>query len=121
MQAESRTRRSGVVALLAVALTALGVFAFPQHVDVARGTSAAAEGSYVAAVAPPVRAVGRVVAEPPPSTHGGSTPFGVVPDNAVPVALPRLAVDRAETPPAPRAAHRPSIGGRAPPLRQSDL
>jgi hypothetical protein len=117
MQAVSRTRRSGVVALLAVALAALGVFAFPQHVDVARSTGAAAEGSYVAAVAPPVRTVGRAVAEPPPSAHGESTPFGVAPDNASPVALPRLAYDRAEVPPAPQATYRPNIGGRAPPLR----
>jgi hypothetical protein len=109
-----------VVALLAVALAALGVLVFPQHVDVARSTSAAAEGSFVAAVAPPVRAVGRVVAEPPPGAHGESTPFGVVPDNAPPVALPRLGIDRAEAPPAPQVTHRPNIGGRAPPLRQSD-
>ena len=121
MQAVSHARRPGVVALLAVALAVLGVFAFPQHVDVARGTSAVAEGSYVAAVAPPVRAVGRVVADPPPSAHRESTPFGVVPDNASPVALSRLDLDRAEVPPAPQAAHRPNIGGRAPPLRQSDL
>jgi hypothetical protein len=107
--------------MLAVALAALGVFVSPQHVDAPRHAGAAADGSYVAAVAPPVRTVGRVVAEPPPSAHGESTPFGVAPDNAPPVALPRLGTDRAEAMPALRAAHRPSVGGRAPPLRQSDL
>lgn len=112
-------RRPGVVALLAVALAALGVLAFPQHVDVARSTGAAADGSFVAAVAPPVRAVGRVAVEPP-SAHGASTPFGVVPASAPPVALPRLGTDHAEATPAPRAAHGPNVGGRAPPLRQSD-
>jgi len=120
MATVSRTRRSGVVALLAAALAALGVLVFPQHLDAPRHAGAAADGSFVAAVAPPVRAVGRVVAEPPPSAHGESTPFGVVPDNAPPVALPRLGIDRAVAVPALRAAHRPSVGGRAPPLRQSD-
>lgn len=108
--------------MLAVALAALGVFISPQYADAARSADAAVDGSTVAAVAPPVRAVGRLATEPPPVSygHGAPAPFGVTPDAAPPVTLPRLGVDRVEVPLAPRAAHRPSMGGRAPPLRQSD-
>jgi hypothetical protein len=118
-----------VVVLLAAVLAAVGV-PVPLHGDGAgsmapasRGAGAAVDGSLVEVVAP-VRAVGRLAAEPSLlGVHGHGEPmlFGTVPSGVPLVALMRLGGHQLRVMPAARAAHRLTVGDRAPPFRLSDL
>lgn len=131
MAVVSTARRPGrlaLLALLAAILTALGMSVSP-HDDGAVSTTqepwgadAAADGSFVQAVAP-ARAIGRLAAEPSLlSVHGPGdlTPFGAMPSTVSP-PLMRLGGQHIRVTPRLRAAHRPTVGDRAPPVRQSDL
>jgi hypothetical protein len=120
MAVVSGARRPGglaVLVLLAVLWTALSV---PVH----DGTStsrdeATVDSSFVTAVAP-ARTIGRLAAEPT-ALHDGLTLLGAVPSSVPAVALARLESSHAGVTPALRAAHRPTVGDRAPPSRLLDL
>lgn len=117
----SSARRPGglaVLVLLAVLWTALSV---PVHdgTPESRDDVATLGSSNVAAVAP-ARTVGRVAAEPSP-VHDALTLLGAVPSGVPTFVLAQLESLHAGVTPALRAAHRPTVGDRAPPSRLSDL
>lgn len=121
-----RPGRLALVVLLAALLTALGMLVDPHDgvsaAPESRGADAAAGASFVAAVAP-VRAVGRLAAEPSPlGLHGPAAPLlaGTMPGAAPPPALMRLGGQHTNVTPRLRAV-RPTVGDRAPPVRLSDL
>lgn len=133
MAVASGLRRPGrlvVMVLLAVLLTALGVVAQLQGgggraapASEPWGPGAAVDGSHVN-VMPPVRSVGRPAAEPALLTVYGAAepvPLGTLPLGVPPSVLPLLDGRDVDVSLALRAAHQPTVSGRAPPFRQPDL
>lgn len=126
MTVESRTyrpARQAVLVLLAAALTALGLF-FALHsgdsasADDSRGANAMVDSSVSKAVAP-VRAAGRLAAEPSllgVHGHGDLPLFGTVPHGPASTTLLRLGELHADVTPLSHAAHRLALGDRAPPF-----
>ncbi|WP_207898000.1 hypothetical protein [Amycolatopsis pittospori] len=120
----SRPGRLPVLALLAAVLTALGLFSVLHSVDSAaaaesRGTNAVVDASVSKAVAP-VRAAGRLAAEPSllgVHGHGDLPLFGTVPHGPASTTLLRLNELHADVTPPSHAAHRLALGDRAPPSR----
>ncbi|WP_244162329.1 hypothetical protein [Amycolatopsis regifaucium] len=117
-----RPARQAVLLLLAAVLTALGLF-FTLHsadsasADESRGANATIDSSLSKAVAP-VRAMGRLAAEPAllgVQGHGDLPLFGAVPHGPASPTLLRLGELRTEATPLSRAAHRLALGDRAPP------
>ncbi|WP_236725101.1 hypothetical protein [Amycolatopsis orientalis] len=118
-----RPARQAVLVLLAAVLTSLGlVFALPPgdpaSAAESRGANATIDSSVSKAVAP-VRAAGRLAAEPSllgVHGHGDLPLFGTVPHGPASTALLRLGGLRSETTPPSYAAHRLALGDRAPPF-----
>lgn len=126
MTVECRTYRSArraVLVLLAAVLTALGLFfalhaADPASADESRGANATVDSSFSKAVVP-VRAAGRLAAEPAllgVQGHGDLSLFGAVPHGPASPTLLRFGELRTEATPVSRAAHRLALGDRAPPF-----
>ncbi|WP_233621787.1 hypothetical protein [Amycolatopsis sp. WAC 04182] len=126
MKVESRryrTARQAVPALLAAVLTALGLF-LALHT----GGSASADepsgsdttvGSSASNAVAPVRAAGRLAAEPAllgVHGHGDLPLFGTVPHGPASTTLLRLSELHDDVTPPSRAANRLALGDRAPPL-----
>lgn len=118
-----RPARQAVLVLLAAALTALGLF-FALHsgdsasADDSRGANAMVDSSVSKAVAP-VRAAGRLAAEPSllgVHGHGDLPLFGTVPHGPASTTLLRLGELHVDVTPLSRAAHRLALGDRAPPF-----
>ncbi|WP_233594988.1 hypothetical protein [Amycolatopsis sp. WAC 04169] len=124
MTVESRrTAAQAVPVLLAAVLTALGLF-FALHsggsasADESRGANATVDSSVSKAVAP-VRAAGRLAAEPAllgVHGHGDLPLFGTVPHGPASTTLLRLSELHDEATPASRTANRLAPGDRAPPF-----
>jgi hypothetical protein len=127
MAQASGVRRPSRVALLLSLVAILGVLSapLPWH-GVAllagpAGPGLTAGGPHGDATAP-ARAVGRPAAEPSlVCVHGPAEPFGTMPSPVPPSALARIVGHDTTVKPAPRAAHRATVGDRAPPARQSVL
>ncbi|MEV6910119.1 hypothetical protein [Amycolatopsis sp. NPDC051071] len=125
MKVERRTYRpawQAALVLLAAVLTALGLFSALRSVDSAasaepRETHAVVDTSVSKAVAP-VRAAGRLAAEPSLlGVHGHSELplFGTVPHGPASTTLLRLSELHTDVTLPSRAAHRLALGDRAPP------
>ncbi|WET77039.1 hypothetical protein P3102_23375 [Amycolatopsis sp. QT-25] len=118
-----RTARQAVPALLAAVLTALGLFLALQSADSAsadesRRANAAVDSSVSKAVAP-VRAAGRLAAEPSllgVHGHGDLPLFGTVPHGPASTTLLRLGGLDDDVLRSPRTADRLAPGERAPPV-----
>ncbi|MBB5850691.1 hypothetical protein ACFQ05_33435 [Amycolatopsis umgeniensis] len=118
-----RTARKAVPVLLAAVLTALGLFFTLHSVDSAsaadsRGANAVVDSSVSKAVAP-VRAAGRLAAEPSllgVHGHGDLPLFGAVPCGPASTTLLRLGELHADIAPPSYAANRLALGDRAPPF-----
>ncbi|WP_340685609.1 hypothetical protein LCL61_04225 [Amycolatopsis coloradensis] len=115
-----RTARQAVPALLAAVLTALGLL-FALHT----GGSASADepratvGSSASKAVAPVRAAGRLAAEPAllgVHGHGDLPLFGTVPHGPASTTLLRLSELHDDVTPPSRAANRLALGDRAPPF-----
>lgn len=118
-----RTAGQAVPVLLAAVLTALGLF-FALHpggsasADESRRTNATVDSSVSKAVTP-VRAAGRLAAEPAllgVHGHGDLPLFGTVPHGPASTTLLRLSELHDDVTPPSRAANRLALGDRAPPL-----
>ncbi|WP_233598987.1 hypothetical protein [Amycolatopsis sp. WAC 01375] len=118
-----RTARQAVPALLAAVLTALGLFlalhaADSASADESRGPNATVDSSVSKAVAP-VRASGRLAAEPSllgVHGHGDLPLFGTVPHGPASTTLLRLGGLQDDVIPPSRTANRLAPGDRAPPF-----
>ncbi|MFI6303868.1 hypothetical protein ACIBCH_18505 [Amycolatopsis thailandensis] len=125
MTVESRTHRTAkqaVPALLAAVLTALGLFLAlhsgdSASADESRGANATVDSSVSKAVAP-VRAMGRLAAEPSllgVHGHGDLPLFGTVPHGPASTTLLRLSELHDDVTPPRLTANRLALGDRAPP------
>ncbi|MFI9455619.1 hypothetical protein [Amycolatopsis sp. NPDC052450] len=118
-----RTARQAVPALLAAVLTALGLFlalhaADSASADESRGPNVTVDSSASKAVAP-VRAAGRLAAEPSllgVHGHGDLPLFGTVPHGPASTTLLRLGGLQDDVILPSRAANRLATGDRAPPF-----
>lgn len=123
-----RPGRPAVLVLLAAVLTSLGLFSALHLGDTAasaesHGTNAVIDGSVSKAIAP-VRAAGRLAAEPSllgVHGHGDLPLFGTVPHGPASTTLLRLSGVHSDSTLPSRAAHLVALGDRAPPSRQLDL
>ncbi|WP_410652548.1 hypothetical protein [Amycolatopsis sp. cmx-4-54] len=118
-----QSRRTAGQALLAAVLTALGlVLALhpggSASADEPRGADATVDSSVSKAVAP-VRAAGRLAAEPAllgVHGHGDLPLFGTVPHGPASTTLLRLSELHEDVTPPSRMANRLALGDRAPPF-----
>ncbi|GAB3736015.1 hypothetical protein GCM10027598_62650 [Amycolatopsis oliviviridis] len=118
-----RPARRAVLVLLAAVLTSLGLFLAPHSGDSAsadesRGANATVDSSVSKAVAP-VRAMGRLAAEPSllgVHGHGDLPLFGTVPHGPASTTLLRLSELHDDVTPPRRTANRLALGDRAPPI-----
>ncbi|MEV7554600.1 hypothetical protein AB0N89_33700 [Amycolatopsis sp. NPDC089917] len=117
-----RPARQAVLVLLSAVLTALGLFLAlhsggSASADESRGANATVDSSVSKAVAP-VRAMGRLAAEPSllgVHGHGDLPLFGTVPHGPASTTLLRLSGLHDDVTPPQRTANRLALGDRAPP------